>query len=71
MNPALLALPLLLAAEPADYARDVKPLLTRRCYACHGALKSKARLRLDTGTWSVLGYEREAPVVLRWNVPAS
>jgi probable phosphoglycerate mutase len=30
-----------------------------------------ARLRLDTGTWSVLGYEREAPVVLRWNVPAS
>jgi probable phosphoglycerate mutase len=29
-----------------------------------------ARLRLDTGTWSVLGYEREAPVVLRWNVPA-
>jgi probable phosphoglycerate mutase len=30
-----------------------------------------ARLRLDTGTWSVLGYERETPVVLRWNVPAS
>lgn len=30
-----------------------------------------ARLRLDTGTWSVLAYEREVPVVLRWNVPAS
>lgn len=30
-----------------------------------------ARLRLDTGTWSALGYERETPVVLRWNVPAS
>jgi probable phosphoglycerate mutase len=30
-----------------------------------------ARLGLDTGTWSALGYEREAPVVLRWNVPAS
>jgi probable phosphoglycerate mutase len=30
-----------------------------------------ARLRLDTGTWSVLGYERETPVVLRWNVPTS
>lgn len=28
-----------------------------------------SRLRLDTGTWSLLGYEREAPVVLRWNVP--
>lgn len=30
-----------------------------------------ARLRLDTGTWSLVGYERETPVVLRWNVPAS
>ena len=31
-----------------DYVRDVKPLLSRRCYACHGALKQKAGLRLDT-----------------------
>ncbi len=28
--------------------------------------------RLDTGTFSVLGYERETPVVLRWNsLPAN
>ena len=31
-----------------DYVRDVKPLLSRRCVACHGALKKKAGLRLDT-----------------------
>ena len=31
-----------------DYLRDIKPLLRERCYACHGALKQKARLRLDT-----------------------
>jgi hypothetical protein len=31
-----------------DYLRDVKPLLSKHCYACHGALKQKARLRLDT-----------------------
>ncbi|MBK8037589.1 MAG: PSD1 domain-containing protein [Verrucomicrobiaceae bacterium] len=31
-----------------DYAKDIKPLLKERCYACHGALKQKAGLRLDT-----------------------
>ena len=39
-----------LAAEPAvDYLRDVKPLLEKRCGACHGALKQESGLRLDTG----------------------
>lgn len=37
------------ASEPVDYLRQVKPLLRGRCYACHGALKQKAGLRLDTG----------------------
>jgi hypothetical protein len=37
------------AAEPVDYLRQVKPILKQRCYACHGALKQKAGLRLDTG----------------------
>src|SRR3954469_24176557 len=31
-----------------DSPRDVKPVLTRRCYVCHGALKQNAGLRLDT-----------------------
>src|SRR5262245_3478040 len=31
-----------------DYLRDVKPVLARRCYACHGALAQKAHLRIDT-----------------------
>ncbi|MDR3405815.1 MAG: PSD1 and planctomycete cytochrome C domain-containing protein [Chthoniobacter sp.] len=31
-----------------DYVKDIKPLLKARCYACHGALKQKAKLRLDT-----------------------
>jgi hypothetical protein len=35
-------------AEPVDYLRDIKPLLRARCYACHGALQQKAKLRLDT-----------------------
>ncbi len=41
-------LPSLLHA--VDYERDIKPLLHERCYACHGALKQKAGLRLDTVT---------------------
>ena len=37
------------AAEPAvDYLTQVKPLLKARCYSCHGALKQKGGLRLDT-----------------------
>jgi hypothetical protein len=36
-------------AAPVDYAREVKPLLQERCYACHGALKQNAKLRLDSG----------------------
>ena len=37
------------ASEPVDYASQIKPILKARCYACHGALKQKAGLRLDTG----------------------
>ncbi|WP_422923993.1 PSD1 and planctomycete cytochrome C domain-containing protein [Singulisphaera sp. PoT] len=37
------------AAKPVDYLRQVKPVLKERCLACHGALKQKAGLRLDTG----------------------
>src|SRR5262245_19308066 len=40
------------AAAPAriDYTRDIKPVLRDRCYACHGVLKQKGSLRLDTVT---------------------
>lgn len=36
------------AAVAADYVVDIKPMLKSRCYACHGALKQKGGLRLDT-----------------------
>ena len=39
--------PQILRAE-TDYLRDIKPVLKARCYACHGALKQEANLRLDT-----------------------
>ena len=41
-------------ASPAlgvDYTREVKPILTARCTSCHGAIRQKAGLRLDTGAF--------------------
>lgn len=36
------------AAETVDYLRNVKVILAARCYSCHGGLKQKDGLRLDT-----------------------
>jgi hypothetical protein len=44
----LLLFPQGFAAQKVDYARDVKPILTKNCYACHGAKKQKSGLRLDS-----------------------
>jgi hypothetical protein len=34
-------------AAEVDFARDIQPLLARRCYACHGPDTQEAGLRLD------------------------
>src|SRR5436309_7493304 len=61
------------AADRVDYARGVKPILAARCYACHGALKQKNGLRLDTvalmkqggdaGPAVVPGHSADSPLV--------
>ena len=48
---------------PVDYVRQVKPLLEKRCYACHGSLAQKGNLRLDTGELIRKGGENGAAVV--------
>src|SRR5205823_670584 len=52
----LLSLPLVLlipaaasAADAVDYKKDIRPVLQARCYACHGALAQKKKLRVDSG----------------------
>ena len=37
-----------LGDDTTDYLRDVRPMLERRCYSCHGNLQQKGGLRLDT-----------------------
>lgn len=36
-------------ADPIDYDKQIKPIFTARCKACHGVLKQEGGLRLDTG----------------------
>jgi hypothetical protein len=45
-----------------DYARQVKPLLTRHCVACHGAARTRAGLRLDTAAAALKG-SKSGPVI--------
>ena len=50
------------AVSAADYLRDVKPLLEHKCYACHGAFKQQAGLRLDTAAALKQGGDSGTPI---------
>jgi Protein of unknown function (DUF1553)/Protein of unknown function (DUF1549)/Planctomycete cytochrome C len=47
-----------------DYVTRVKPLLRTRCFACHGSLKQKAGLRVDTVGLMLRGGD-SGPVVVK------
>jgi hypothetical protein len=69
-----------LAAEPGsppsrkvDYNREVRPILTRNCFACHGQdeAKRKAGLRLDQRESAVQPLESgETAIVPKDSRPA-
>jgi hypothetical protein len=49
-------------ADDVDYARDVKPILVKRCIRCHGAVEPEAGLRLDTAASLMEGGD-SGPVI--------
>jgi hypothetical protein len=52
-----------IAAEPVDYLRDIRPILAERCYACHGPTKQKSGLRLDSGVAAIKGGDSGPGIV--------
>ncbi|MSR32541.1 MAG: DUF1553 domain-containing protein [Gemmataceae bacterium] len=53
-----------------QYQKVIQPLLRERCFACHGALKQKSSLRLDTVALMIKGGSG-GPIVLPGNPGAS
>ena len=51
------------AAQPIDFSRDIEPLLSKRCWDCHGSGKLKGGLRLDHRQGLLLGGDSGAAIV--------
>jgi len=51
------------APPPPEFARDVRPILERRCIGCHGPEKSSGGLRLDTREEALKGGKKGEDIV--------
>src|SRR5687767_7286377 len=53
------------ADRPIDFAKDVQPIFSQRCYECHDAKKSKSDFRLDLRDHAFKGGESGQPAIVK------
>ncbi len=54
-----------------DFGRDVRPILAKRCYECHGAEKRKSGYRLDVRELALRGGDSGKAAIVPHNAKAS
>ena len=60
-----------LEAADVDFVRDVKPILSRHCWECHGAKRQESDLRLDARSTMLKGGDSGEAVVVPGKSQAS
>src|SRR5436305_650764 len=61
---ALAAAQHVLGGPPPEFERDVRPVLDRHCFQCHGPDKQKGGLRLDQKPSALKGGDSGDPAVV-------
>ncbi|WP_395744185.1 PSD1 and planctomycete cytochrome C domain-containing protein [Prosthecobacter sp.] len=51
-------------AAAVDFVRDVRPILQKHCYSCHGEKKQKSGLRLDIKAAAFKGGDKHSPDII-------
>ncbi len=51
-------------AAPLDFVRDVRPILQKHCYSCHGRKQQKSGLRLDIKSEAFRGGDSYGPSII-------
>ncbi|HJN10222.1 MAG TPA: DUF1553 domain-containing protein [Pirellulaceae bacterium] len=51
------------AEDRIDYIKQIKPILSAKCYSCHGAFKREAELRLETRALMLQGGDSGEVIV--------
>ncbi len=60
----ILALTAIPSLRAVDFVHQVRPILEKHCYECHGAVKQKNEYRLDIKSIALTGGENHAPNIV-------